>query len=87
MDLQNKKTRRKKKGGFKMKRILIHTLREEYDKDNVKTMTVAELIELLEEFEEDAEVCLSFDYGYTYGGIREDMFELEEEDEDEGEEW
>lgn len=69
-----------------MKKILIHTLREEYSKDNVKTMTVAELIEFLEEFEEDAEVCFSFDHGYTYGGIREDMFEYDDNDEDEEEE-
>ena len=35
-----------------------------------RTMTVGELREALEEFDDDAKVILSHDNGYTYGGIR-----------------
>lgn len=36
-----------------------------------RTLTVRELIELLSEFDEDTEVFLSNDGGYTYGSITE----------------
>ena len=50
-----------------------------------KTMTVAELINFLEQFDEDTEVYLNNDNGYTYGNIDEWSFEEAERDEDE--EW
>lgn len=47
-------------------------------------MTVGELIEFLGNYDEDTPVYLSFDNGYTYGGITESRFEehFEEDDED-----
>jgi len=48
------------------------------------TMTVGELIAMLEQFDEDTPVYLKNDNGYTYGEIDEGSFEEEEtEDEDE----
>lgn len=40
-----------------------------------RTMTVAELIEYLSQFDEELPVYLSNDQGYTYGNIDEDGFE------------
>lgn len=40
-----------------------------------RTMTVAELIEYLSQFDEELPVYLSNDQGYTYGNIDEDSFE------------
>ena len=65
-----------------MKRLIILAQRESYGMDDVQTMTVRELRDALEEFDDDAEVILSHDSGYTYGGIRYDLME-EEGDDDE----
>ena len=65
-----------------MKRLIIMAMRESYGKDDLRTMTVRELREALEEFDDDAQVILSHDSGYTYGGIRYDLME-EEDGEDE----
>ena len=55
-------------------------MREGYTIDQIKrTMTVAELRDFLEGFYRETPVYLSFDNGYTYGGITEEKFELEEE--------
>ena len=40
-----------------------------------RTMTVRELIEYLEQFEDNAKVFLKNDNGYTYGGITPDDLE------------
>ena len=66
-----------------MKRLIISAMRESYGKDDVRTMTVAELIAALEEFDDDMPVLMSHDSGYTYGGIRYDLMEEEEDEEDE----
>lgn len=66
-----------------MKRLMIQAMRESYGKDDVRTMTVGELIAALEEFDEEMPVILSHDSGYTYGGIRYDLMEEEEDEEDE----
>ena len=69
-----------------MEKLIYSTFREGYGIDQVRrTMTVGELIEFLSAYDEDTEIYLSFDNGYTYGGITEDRFEenYEEEDEDE----
>ena len=56
--------------------IKINAIREHYGIEDVdSTMTVGELIECLKQYDEDAKMVLSFDNGYTYGGIREDMIE------------
>lgn len=44
------------------------------------TMTVGELIEFLQDFDEDTPIYLKNDNGYTYGSITESSFE---EDDDE----
>ena len=66
-----------------MKRLIILAMRESYGKDDLRTMTVRELREALEEFDDDAEVILSHDSGYTYGGIRYDLMEEQEDEENE----
>lgn len=43
-------------------------------KDVGKTMTVAELIEYLEQFPDDAPVYFNNDNGYTFGSINEEDF-------------
>ena len=50
-----------------------------------RTMTVGDLIAYLEQFDEDAEIFLKNDNGYTYGSIDEMSFE-EEYDDEEGDE-
>lgn len=45
-----------------------------------RTMTVGELIAFLEDFDEDTEIYLNNDNGYTYGNIDEQSFIEEEED-------
>lgn len=59
-----------------MKKLTYSTFREGYGIDQVRrTMTVGELIAFLEDYDEDTPVYLSFDNGYTYGGITESRFE------------
>ena len=48
-----------------------------------RTMTVGELIGFLEQFDEDAEVFINNDNGYTYGSITESSFEEREEEDEE----
>ncbi len=47
------------------------------------TMTVQELIEYLEQFDEDTEIFIKNDGGYTYGNV--DEFSFEESDEEDAE--
>lgn len=68
-----------------MKEVLvIEATREGYSPKQVKdTVTVSELMEILGGYNPDTEIYLSHDGGYTYGGIREDQFDLiPEKDED-----
>ena len=68
-----------------MKGIVINANREGYGLDQIsRTLTVGELISILEQFEEETPVYIGNDrkyYGwYTYGGIREwDIEGMEEE--------
>lgn len=67
-----------------MKQVLyIAAQREGYSIDQIRhTMTVRELIDYLEQFDEEAQVYLKHDGGYTYGGItpyRIEDDEIEEE--------
>lgn len=60
--------------------LMIETLREGYGTDQVRrTMTAGDLIEVLSEYDEDTPVYLSFDRGYTYGGITRERIEEREE--------
>lgn len=67
-----------------MKNLIYQTFREGYGVDQIRrTMTVGELIEFLGNYDEDTPVYLSFDNGYTYGGITENRFDDNcEEDEE-----
>ena len=66
--------------------VYINANREGYGIDQVRhTMTVGELMAYLEQFDEDAQVYLKHDGGYTYGGITEWCFEDGELDEEEEE--
>ena len=56
--------------------LFIEGRREGYSTEQIRrTMTVGELIEYLEQFDEGTEVYLSNDNGYTYGSITESSFE------------
>lgn len=62
-----------------MDKLILNTVREGYAVDQIRrTMTVAELRDFLDDYDDETLVYLSFDNGYTYGGIKEDCFELEE---------
>ena len=64
-----------------------YTIEQVYD----MTMTVGQLIEALQDYDEDMPVLLNNDNGYTYGEItwssfREEEEELDDDDEDEEDE-
>jgi hypothetical protein len=57
-------------------KVILSARRTGYSTDQItNTMTVAELIEMLEAFDENAKIYLSHDNGYTYGGITQSEFE------------
>lgn len=59
-----------------MQVLYIEGRRNGYGPDQCgRTMTVAELIDYLSQFDEELPVYLSNDQGYTYGNIDEDGFE------------
>ena len=66
-----------------MDKLILNTMREGYAVDQIKrTMTVAELRNFLESYKDETPVYLSFDNGYTYGGINESYFEENYDEED-----
>lgn len=66
-----------------MDKLIYSTFREGYGIDQIsRTMTVGELISFLEDYDEDTPIYLSFDNGYTYGGITEARFEENYDDEE-----
>ena len=66
--------------------LTIEAKRSEYSVNQIySTLTVAELIGILEQYEDDTPVYISNDNGYTYGGIsysdiKEVYPEIEEEE-------
>ena len=68
--------------------VIINARREGYGTDQIRrTMTVGELISVLEQFDEETPVYIGNDrkdYGwYTYGGINEwDVSETEDDEEE-----
>lgn len=57
-------------------KLVYNTFREAYGLEDIRrTMTVGELVAHLQEYDPDTPVCLSFDDGYTYGGLNERGFE------------
>ena len=59
-----------------MEELFINGKRKGYGTDQCgKTLTVGELIEILQEYDEDSPVYLRNDNGYTYGSItRSDIY-------------
>lgn len=54
--------------------------------NNRRTMTVGELLRVLQDFDEDDLIIISHDNGYTYGGIRDydiDLIEIPEDGDEE----
>ena len=57
-------------------KLLYNTSRDAYGiEDVLHTMTVGELVAHLQDYDPDTPVYLSFDSGYTYGGLDERGFE------------
>ena len=64
-------------------KLIIEARREAYSTEYTEqTMTVAELREYLEQFDENLPVYLSHDNGYTYGAITEHRINEYYEDEE-----
>lgn len=92
-DLQKKKAEtsggesppKQRKEESEMKSVVfIQGRREGYATSQIRyTMTIGELIDYLQNFDEDAEVYLDNDNGYTFGSITEDSFKANEEYEEE----
>lgn len=58
-----------------MKYLMIEGRREGYGPDQLRpTMTVGDLINYLDQFDEETPVILNNDNGYTYGSITYDSF-------------
>lgn len=74
---------------MKVKELLLNVNRTGYETSQCKTITVGELIGMLEDYDEDTPIYFSNDNGYTYGGLWYDTVEevvKDEEDEEEVEE-
>lgn len=62
--------------------MIIKAERTGYAPDQCRTCTVGDLIDMLKEYDEDMEIYLSHDHGYTYGGINyANIYEAECDDE------
>ena len=66
------------------KALVFDASRDGYGIDQIadKAMTVGELIEILEDFDDDRLIVLSHDRGYTYGSISAMMMNEAVENED-----
>lgn len=66
-----------------MEKLYINGNRSGYSVEQCgKTLTVGELIEILEAYEEDTPIYLRHDNGYTYGNITQyDIYSESESDE------
>lgn len=65
-----------------MPKLYLNTKRNGYDVGQCgPTMTVGELMNLLEDFDPETKLYLKNDGGYTYGSIRESDFEEIDESE------
>lgn len=71
-----------------MERVIIEAFGGEgYSFSQIQsTMTVGELIQLLQEYDEDAKIYLSYDNRYTVSGLNSSMIGSEKADEDEEQE-
>lgn len=70
-----------------MERLFIEGRRNGYTPNQCgTTMTVGELIELLQDYDEDMPVYINNDEGYTYGNITWSSFEVNDDEFDDDEE-
>lgn len=61
-------------------KLFIEGRRDGYSPEQCsETLTVGEMIEILSQYDEDMEIYLRNDRGYTYGSIDEDSFSEGEE--------
>lgn len=68
-----------------MKALIIDAKRERYSISQIRrTLTVGELKDLLEEYDDETPIYLSHDDGYSYGGLSYDS--LNEKDTDDNDE-
>lgn len=71
-----------------MKKLFIEGRRNGYSPEQCgETMTVREMIEWLEQFDDETQLFLINDRGYTYGSITESSFQEEEIEDEEGEDY
>ena len=64
-----------------MRALYIEGRRNGYEVDQCgRTMTVGELIEFLQDFDEETPIFLKNDNGYTFGNITEDSFEDDDDE-------
>ena len=64
-------------------KLIFNADREGYGTDQIRsTMTVGELIAFLEQYDEDTPIYTAHDNHYTFGGVREEMFENDYEEEE-----
>lgn len=55
--------------------LIIEVRREGYSLSQIsKTLTVGELIEILDQYEDHTQIFTNHDNGYTFGGLREQDF-------------
>lgn len=65
-------------------KILMETRRDGYSTSQCgRTLTVGELIELLQGYDEETPIYFSNDNGYTYGSLNYDLITEDYESEDE----
>ena len=69
-----------------MKALIIDAKREGYSISQIRrTLTVGELKDLLEEYNDETPIYLSHDDGYTYGGLSYDAFDEKDTDDNDEE--
>lgn len=60
-------------------KLFIEAKREGYNPEQCReTMTVGQLMEFLQDFDEDYEIYLDHDNGYTFGSINLNSFRIED---------
>lgn len=65
--------------------LVFEAKRDGYSIDQIRPMTVGELKNILDNYDDDTLFVLSHDRGYTYGSIKEDdvkLYRQNSEDED-----
>lgn len=67
-----------------MDKLMIYTKKDAYSTEGIPhTMTVGDLKDFLDHWDDDTPIYLSFDGGYTYGALRGDRMDIEYGDEEE----